>query len=597
MKSATFASSFLSITRMSNASQHTFHIPVLGLCFSIDSPLKVARYGISSVVSIIEDELIEHMRSYHCLQNGKVYIPISEKEHDYRAKRITAYLNMMQELVGEQIALLKAQPLKEGTELWKYFQLLPENAALKNKFNTFLQTIDAAIKKGLEEELSNAVAPGAIDVNIMAKVDNARYDKEGNRLPDEYSDALSALRGFAQSNLSSSVVFSAGYNPKLYAYAEQFADFFPDEAGVLKKKIILKVSDYRSALVQGKLLAKKGLWVSEFRIESGLNCGGHAFATEGLLMGPILEEFKNKRAELRQELFDLCNRSLAAKGVLQLPETAPQRIAAQGGIGTGEEQTFLLDYYQLDGTGWGSPFLLVPEATNVDDTTLSQLASASPNDYYLSNASPLGVPFNNFRRSSSEAQRKDRVERNRPGSPCYKKYLSSDTEFTDQPICTASRKYQHLKIKQLKESNLPEQVLQQKIEALEEKDCLCEGLTTSVRLKNEMYLPHQLSAVAICPGPNLAFFSGVFSLQQMVDHIYDRSEITNKLPRPHMFVNELKLYIDYFQKHMDTAQTKVLEKFRSNLLAGISYYKLLLSDAKEELARYEEMLQREVVLA
>ena len=40
--------------------------------------------------------------------------------------------------------------------------------------------------------------------------------------------------------------------------------------GKLAKTIILKVSDYRSALTQGKILAKKGVWISEFRIESGL---------------------------------------------------------------------------------------------------------------------------------------------------------------------------------------------------------------------------------------------------------------------------------------------------------------------------------------
>lgn len=50
------------------------------------------------------------------------------------------------------------------------------------------------------------------------------------------------------------------------------------------KKVVIKVSDYRSALIQGKYLAKKGIWVSEFRIESGLNCGGHAFATDGYLL-------------------------------------------------------------------------------------------------------------------------------------------------------------------------------------------------------------------------------------------------------------------------------------------------------------------------
>ena len=84
-------------------------------------------------------------------------------------------------------------------------------------------------------------------------------------------------------------------NPRLYGYIAQFDDFFPNENGYIKKKIILKVSDYRSAVIQGKFLAKKGLWISEYRIESGLNCGGHAFATDGYLMGPILAEFRDRR--------------------------------------------------------------------------------------------------------------------------------------------------------------------------------------------------------------------------------------------------------------------------------------------------------------
>ena len=47
---------------------HKFHIPVLGLGYSIDTPLKVARYGISSVVSVVDDELIERMRKYKISQ-------------------------------------------------------------------------------------------------------------------------------------------------------------------------------------------------------------------------------------------------------------------------------------------------------------------------------------------------------------------------------------------------------------------------------------------------------------------------------------------------------------------------------------------------
>ena len=96
----------------------------------------------------------------------------------------------------------------------------------------------------------------------------------------------------SKTDIDGEIILSAGMSPRLYSYLEHFEDFYPDKNGFIKKKIVLKVSDYRSALIQGTYLAKKGLWVSEYRIESGLNCGGHAFATDGHLMGPILAEFK-----------------------------------------------------------------------------------------------------------------------------------------------------------------------------------------------------------------------------------------------------------------------------------------------------------------
>ncbi|MFT7427062.1 MAG: hypothetical protein ACI9O5_003021, partial [Algoriphagus sp.] len=151
---------------------------------------------------------------------------------------------------------------------------------------------DAQDKADIVASIKSKIVPGRIDVNIMTRVDKMNYDKEGNPLPREYSDALSALKGFAKSKIEGSVVFSAGMNPSLYGYTENFGCFFPDHMGKTQKGIILKVSDYRSALIQGKFFAKKGLFVSEFRIESGLNCGGHAFATDGFLIGTILEEFK-----------------------------------------------------------------------------------------------------------------------------------------------------------------------------------------------------------------------------------------------------------------------------------------------------------------
>ena len=47
-----------------NSNLHTFHIPVMGLAYTIDSPIRVAQYGISSVISIIDDEVIEKMHAF-----------------------------------------------------------------------------------------------------------------------------------------------------------------------------------------------------------------------------------------------------------------------------------------------------------------------------------------------------------------------------------------------------------------------------------------------------------------------------------------------------------------------------------------------------
>ena len=238
---------------MVSTSIHTFHIPVLGVAYSIDTPLKVAKYGISSVISIMGDELLEQMRKYHAHNFGVAYTEINTNYDDYRAKRITAYLDLISLIVETQIADIKRQTFGCDSDITKYFELLPDTSALKTKYNSYKALRDSHAKDALEQELRDSIVAGSIDVNIMAKVDRINSDSNDMVLPAEYSDALSALRGFANSRLRSSVVLSAGYNPKLYNYIEQFSDFFPDENGTLKKKIILKVSDYRSAIIQGKI--------------------------------------------------------------------------------------------------------------------------------------------------------------------------------------------------------------------------------------------------------------------------------------------------------------------------------------------------------
>ena len=64
---------------MSYTTHHPFHIPVMGLAYTIDSPIKVARFGISSVISIVEDRLIEMMRKHYYPTINREYQPIPHR--------------------------------------------------------------------------------------------------------------------------------------------------------------------------------------------------------------------------------------------------------------------------------------------------------------------------------------------------------------------------------------------------------------------------------------------------------------------------------------------------------------------------------------
>src|SRR5690554_697317 len=320
-----------------NTNLHMFHIPVMGLAYTIDTPIKVARFGISSVISIVEDNLIEKMRSYYYQKIGERYNPISKKEPDYRARRITDYLNLVNRLVKQQVKEIQSLAFDTGSEIDQYFEMLPDNSKLKLAYNQLKFYKQPEKRQQAEEWLRGQIKPGSIDVNIMTKLDKESIDANGNIVEDG-SDAVTALRGYAHSNLTgSSLILSAGMNPRLFNYIEKTQSFEANSAGQFEKKIVIKVSDYRSALIQGKMLAKKGLWVSEFRIESGLNCGGHAFATDGLLLGPILEEFKTKKGQLIQSAYELMVKALETKNLPVPKQPLDLKITAQGGVGTAEE--------------------------------------------------------------------------------------------------------------------------------------------------------------------------------------------------------------------------------------------------------------------
>lgn len=557
----------------------------MGLAFSIDTPIKVAHFGIDSVISIVDDDLIEKMRKVHSQRSGVSFEPISIKEEDYRAKRITAYLNLVSEIVQNNFTLMKKSFGEPGGDCEKYISMLPDDCELKLKYEEAKEENNLF---DIKDYVISNLRLGSIDVNIMTKVDKANYLKN-EQLPVIFNDAHAALRGFAKSNLKSSIVLSAGMNPRLYSYFEELQDFYPDKNGELNKKIILKVSDYRSAIIQGKFLAKKGLWISEYRIESGLNCGGHAFATDGFLMGPILEEFKTNRESLINITHEIYTEALLRKNKPQVDSPFPLKITAQGGVGTFEEQNFLLDHYSIDSVGWGTPFLLVPEATNVDEKTLELLSNAKEEDLYLSRISPLGVPFNSIKGNTKDIEKLEIAATGKPGSPCPKQYLKLNTEYEGKPICTASRTFQSRKVDELKLQDAESQEYKTAYDKIIDKACLCVGLATSVLMQNDAATKIDGNGVLICPGPNLAYFSSVVSLTEMVDHIYGRINLIKRNDRPNMFLKELKLYLNYLMEEINSVddapganRIKYFNTYQKNISEGIEYYKHLFGSIEQD---------------
>ena len=231
----------------------------------------------------------------------------------------------------------------------------------------------------------------------------------------------------------------------------------------------------------------------------------------------------------------------------------------------------------MDGTGWGTPFLLVPESVNVDAETLQQLMAASAEDVWISSNSPLGVPFWNLRTSGSELARCQRIRDGVPGSLCRKGYGRFDTEFPGQPICKASRTYQAQKLEQLAVQYAGQAIPAAELETVVNKACICHDLAGSVARALGF---DPAATPAICPGPDIAWFHRVASLDEMVGHIYGRLSLLTAGDRPHMFITELRLYVNELRRHADSASREMSERlrlylrdFRANLLTGIEHYR------------------------
>ena len=223
---------------MANAagpSPHTFHIPVMGTGFMIDAPLRVAKYGISSVISLVDDVLIEQMRRYPLRESGRA---LRGNRRQGRRRPCPPH-HGLSEPPGSSWSAGRSRRCKPRRSSPEARSPAISSCCPSRRFGRTTARCwrppTPAERRRLQDRLRRLAVPGSIDVNIMSKGDRDLY-RDGEKLPAKYSDASAALRGFAESTLASSIVFSAGINPRLYSYAAEFDDFFPDEHGVLEEE-------------------------------------------------------------------------------------------------------------------------------------------------------------------------------------------------------------------------------------------------------------------------------------------------------------------------------------------------------------------------
>jgi len=153
--------------------------------------------------------------------------------------------------------------------------------------------------------------------------------------------------------------------------------------------------------------------------------------------------------------------------------------------------------------------------------------------------------------------------------------LVSNTEFTEKPICLASRKYQAAKLSEIEKMEISEDEKAKLIEKVVVKSCICDhlgsGALISLKIADEQNTPQ-----SICPGPNIEWFNKFYTLKEMVDHIYGRGISLVPPERPHMFAKEIEMYMDYFEKLVSTSsctpkEISTLLEWKKNLEDGLDF--------------------------
>jgi len=210
----------------------------------------------------------------------------------------------------------------------------------------------------------------------------------------------------------------------------------------------------------------------------------------------------------------------------------------------------------------------------------------------------MGIPFWYLHGTTSDQNKKELIARGTPGSPCPEKLLQFNTEFTEHPICAASKQYQTLKFDQLQSQGLSAEEFEEKKAQIVVKDCLCVGLSNAASLKYDVPFLKNFRTVNVCPGPNIANFSEIVSLQKMTDHIYGRTNLITNKDRSHLLIAEMKIYIQYLRDEIkkgkgDTTDPKrksYYKTFINNMLDASTYYRSLYEQSLIRHNRFVEEL-------
>jgi hypothetical protein len=87
----------------------------------------------------------------------------------------------------------------------------------------------------------------------------------------------------------------------------------------------------------------------------------------------------------------------------------------------------------------------------------------------------------------------------------------------------------------------------------------------------------------------------------MVGHIYGRLQLISVSDRPNLFINELRLYIDYLKNEigkklesLTVNEHRYLTTFRKNLQEGIEYYRSLVPRLAKETERYRDIVRAQL---